>query len=214
MKPHRRAISVSGEGHPERSRLALHACCGPCLIEPYDGLEAEGFDVTVVYYNPNIQPTVEYERRRETLAEYALARGIEFVVLPHDPAEWEQTAGRAESREERCRACYQLRIGGVAAWAAANGVGEVATTLTVSPYQDAQAIAEIGSSAAELWGIHYVDRDFRERYPEATRRSRELGMYRQNYCGCGPSEREAAAEREARRAARAAQKARRADSSG
>lgn len=198
--------SSSGPPVSGRERLALHACCGPCLLEPIDELLHEGFEITVVYFNPNIHPLDEYVRRRDTLMEYASEHGIEVVELPYDPAVWKEAVGSAAERPERCRACYRLRIGAVADWGAAEGVDAVATTLTVSPYQDAAAIAEEGQRAALAAGVRYVDRDFRQRYPEATRRSRELGMYRQNYCGCAPSAAEAQAEREARRAERAARK--------
>lgn len=181
-------------------RLVLHACCGPCLLEPYDALSAEADEVVVVYFNPNIHPREEYERRRDTLRAYADARGIEVVELAWDPALWREAVGEAPgSREQRCRACYRLRVGTVARWAAAHGYDAVTTTLTVSPYQDAFAIAEEGARVAAEAGVTYLDRDFRERYAEATRRSRDLGMYRQNYCGCQFSQKEAAIEREERR---------------
>jgi len=189
-------------------RLALHACCGPCLLEPYDALAAEADEAVVVYFNPNIHPAEEYERRRDTLAEYASASGIAVIELPYDPAAWLlAVAPHARDREARCRACYRLRLGEVARWAAENGYDSVSTTLTVSPYQNAEAIAEEGERAASAAGIAFVRRDFRERYPEATRRSRELEMYRQNYCGCLLSDLEAREERAARRAARDAARA-------
>ncbi len=188
-------------------RLALHACCGPCLLEPYDALAAEADDVVVVYFNPNIHPAEEYERRRDTLVAHAQAAGVRVVEIDYDPAAWmERVAPLARTPQQRCRACYRLRLGEVARWAAENGFDSVATTLTVSPYQDAEAIAAEGRSAAAEAGVEYVTRDFRDRYPDATRRSRELGMYRQNYCGCLMSDIEARAEREARRAARRAAK--------
>lgn len=186
-------------------KIALHACCGPCLLEPYDALVAEGDDVVVVYFNPNIHPREEYERRRNTLVEYAAARGIPVVELPYEPGSWLDAVGeQPESRQNRCRACYRLRIGAVARWAAANGYDAVASTLTVSPYQDAAGIAEEAKRVADEAGVTYIDRDFRDRYADATRRSRELGMYRQNYCGCLPSEIEARIERETRRRRREA----------
>ncbi|TLM97427.1 MAG: epoxyqueuosine reductase QueH, partial [Actinobacteria bacterium] len=89
-------------------------------------------------------------------------------------------------------------------WAAENGFDAIATTLTVSPYQDADAIAEEARAAAAEFGVTYVGADFRDRYGEATRRSRELGMYRQNYCGCVMSDVKARRDREARRRERAA----------
>jgi predicted adenine nucleotide alpha hydrolase (AANH) superfamily ATPase len=181
--------------------VLLHACCGPCLLEPYDALAADA-EVVVCYANPNIHPAEEYVRRRDTLLGYAEGAGITVIELPYDPASWHEATSAAGSRAERCRACYRLRIGMVAAEAARRGYEAVATTLSVSPYQDPGSIAEEGAAACAEAGVRFIVTDFRERYPEATRRSRELGMYRQNYCGCAPSRSEAVAEREQRRAAR------------
>jgi predicted adenine nucleotide alpha hydrolase (AANH) superfamily ATPase len=170
------------------------------LLEPYDALAAEAV-VDVCYANPNIHPADEYAHRRDTLLEYARTAGIDVRELPYRPELWE-AATEGLTRPERCHACYRLRIGMVAAEAARDGFDAVATTLTVSPYQDPQAIRAMGEEACAEAGIAFMVTDFRERYPAATRRSRELGMYRQNYCGCGPSMAEAEQERAARRAAR------------
>lgn len=182
-------------------RILLHACCGPCLIEPYDALSAD-HSVTVCYANPNIYPPEEYERRRDTLAAYADDAGIKGFELAYEPEVWREATEGLE-KPERCRACYRLRIGLVAEEAARRGFDAVATTLTVSPYQDPEGIREAGEEVCARAGVRFLVTDFRDRYPEATRRSRELGMYRQNYCGCAPSKEEAAAERAARKAERA-----------
>lgn len=180
-------------------KVLLHACCGPCLLEPFDALVAE-HDVTVLYANPNIHPVAEYRHRRDTLLEYAVSQDIEVIEEPYDPAAWMQAvAGLEREPALRCRACFELRLGIAARTAASLGMDAIATTLTVSPYQDQSAVAEAGEAAAAAAGVIYLDVDFRERYPEATRRSRELGMYRQNYCGCMLSDIEAEREREARR---------------
>jgi predicted adenine nucleotide alpha hydrolase (AANH) superfamily ATPase len=184
-------------------RIALHACCGPCLLEPYDALAAE-HDVRVVYANPNIHPREEYERRRDTLLAYTGPRGIPVDELAYDPEAWEAAvAGLDRESGERCRACFRMRLGATARHAAAIGCDAVATTLTVSPYQDPEAIREAGREVCAEAGVAFLVTDFRGRYPEATRRSRELGMYRQNYCGCRYSEEEAQEARERRRVARA-----------
>ena len=184
-------------------RVLLHACCGPCLLEPYDVI-AETAEVTVCYANPNIYPPEEYERRRDTLLEYAGESDIDVIELPYAPEAWARAvAGTENDKAARCRACYRLRIGLVAEEAARGGYEAVATTLTVSPYQDLEGVREAGEDACACTGVTFLVTDFRERYPEATRRSRELGMYRQNYCGCAPSMAEAAADRAARKAARA-----------
>ncbi len=185
-------------------RILLHACCGPCLLEPYDALCGQA-RVDVCYANPNIHPREEYERRRDTLLSYAADSGIHVIEVPYDQSLWAEAVAEAgEDRRARCRACYRLRIGLVASEAARGGYDAVATTLTVSPYQDPDSIREEGERACARYGIRFLPTDFRERYPAATRRSRELGMYRQNYCGCGPSAIEAEREREDRRAARKA----------
>lgn len=181
-------------------RVLLHACCGPCLLEPFDALAAD-HEVTVVYANPNIHPAEEYARRRDTLLAYAEAESIDVTELPYAPGAWEAATAGLEA-PARCHACYRLRIGMAAAEAARGGYDAVATTLTVSPYQDPDAIRAMGEEACAEAGVRFLVTDFRERYPEATRRSRALGMYRQNYCGCAPSKAEADAERAARREAR------------
>lgn len=184
-------------------RIMLHACCGPCLLEPYDAL-AELAEVTVCYANPNIHPPVEYERRRDTLAAYADGAGIKVIELPYDPEVWAAAVeGFEDDKAARCRACYGLRIGMVAEEALRLGYDAVATTLTVSPWQDPDGIREAGEAACAARGVAFLVTDYRERYPEATRRSRELGMYRQSYCGCARSLVEADAERAARKAERA-----------
>jgi predicted adenine nucleotide alpha hydrolase (AANH) superfamily ATPase len=188
-------------------KVALHACCGPCLIEPLDDL-ASSHEVVVVYANPNIAPAEEYVRRRDTLLEYAAEIGAEVVELPYEPDVWhEATDGTEGDRAARCSACYRVRFTMSAEYAAANGFDAIATTLTISPHQDPEAIREEGERAAAQVGLTYLHRDYRERYPEATRRSRELEMYRQSYCGCLLSKAEAEAERAERRALRQAQRA-------
>jgi predicted adenine nucleotide alpha hydrolase (AANH) superfamily ATPase len=181
----------------------LHACCGPCLLEPYDALVADGHEVRVAYANPNIHPREEYERRRDTLLAYASERGIAVDELDYDVIAWQEAVrGRESAPGERCRACFRVRLAETARHAAELGYDAVATTLTVSPYQDPDAIREAGESACAEAGVAFLVTDFRDRYPAATRRSRELGMYRQNYCGCRYSDDEAREARESRRKSR------------
>jgi len=187
-------------------KVALHACCGPCLLEPFDALAAT-HDVLVVYANPNIHPRDEYELRRDTLIEYTRSQRIPFEEVPYEPERWDEAvAGLESDQERRCKACFALRLHMVARRAFELGCDAVATTLAVSPYQDADAICEAGELACAEVGIGFLVTDFRDRYPEAVRRSRALGMYRQNYCGCRFSQAEAAEERERRRAERQASK--------
>ncbi len=186
------------------TRLVLHACCGPCLLEPYDALVAEADEVVVVYANPNIHDLEEYERRRDTVLAYAGEHGVAVEELAYDPARWMQEVGASGAdKERRCRACYRLRLSMTADWAAEHGYDAMATTLTVSPYQDAEVIRQEGERAAANAGVRYAGRDFRDCYRDATQRSRDLGMYRQRYCGCVLSQVEAAQQRRAKEATRA-----------
>ncbi len=187
-------------------RVALHACCGPCALEPLDALAA-AHDVVLVFANPNIQPAEEYERRRRTIVEWARGHGIGIVEVRAAPGAWDEAV--REVRDDaggRCGRCYELRLGLVADRAAGLGCDALATTLSVSPYQDPGAIDAAGRRVASRAGLVWLAADYRERYPEATRRSRELGMYRQNYCGCLPSRAEAERARAERAAARAARR--------
>ena len=184
-------------------KVALHACCGPCLLEPLDALAAE-HEVVVVYANPNIHPAAEYELRRDTLLSWAHDNDVEVVEVDYAPAEWELAMeGVEDDPSARCPRCFELRLGMTAKRAAELWCDAVATTLSVSPYQDHASIVAAGEAACAPLGLRFLETDFRDRYPEATRRSRDLGMYRQNYCGCAPSRTEADAQRARRKAERA-----------
>ena len=190
--------------------LLLHACCGPCSLEPVRLLREEGFEPTILWTNPNIQPLAEHALRLDTLLAWASdVAHVDVIVAGDDRAAWARTCAPAGfDRERRCRACYALRLEEACRVTRERGFEHVSTTLAVSPYQLFDACGEILRAAAARHGLTPVWRDFRPFYPEATRESRELGMYRQNYCGCRFSAAEAAIERhearDARKAARAA----------
>lgn len=180
--------------------LLLHACCGPCSLEPVLHLREEGFEPTICWTNPNIQPAAEHDRRLMTLLAWAESEGIPVIVAGCDRDVWERAAApHAFRREPRCRACYALRLAETCRVARERGFSHVSTTLAVSPYQLFDTASDVLVRLAEANGLTPVVRDFRPWYPEATRRARELGMYRQNYCGCRFSAAEAAIERHALR---------------
>lgn len=189
--------------------LLLHACCGPCSLEPVRLLREDGFEPTILWTNPNIQPLAEHERRLDTLRAWAAdVAHVDVIVACDDRAAWERLAAPAGfDRERRCRACYALRLEEACRVARERGFAHVSTTLAVSPYQLFDACGQILRAVAARHGLTPVWRDFRPFYPEATRESRALGMYRQNYCGCRFSAAEAAIERHEARDARKAAKA-------
>ena len=193
-------------------KLLLHACCGPCSLEPVRHLQEAGHEITIAYMNSNIHPAHEYKLRRDTLLDWAHEQQLPVVEGVYSPEHWELTIAELDnnaSREDRCRACYRLRFEEVSSYAKNQGFDGICTTLSVSPYQYIDLIHEELKAQAESTGISYIFEDFRPFYQEATRRSRELGMYRQNYCGCRFSAVEAAQEREERKRARKAEKERR-----
>ena len=186
--------------------LLLHACCGPCSLEPVRLLREEGFEPTICWTNPNIQPVAEHDLRLRTLLGWAReVAKVEVIVAGDDREAWERGVAPAGfDRERRCRACYALRLAEACRVARERGFSHISTTLAVSPYQLFETCNEVLVALAGRHGLTPVIRDFRPRYPEATRRSRELGMYRQNYCGCRFSAAEATIERHERRDARKA----------
>ena len=161
--------------------------------------------------NSNIQPYPEYVRRWETLCRWAKEQGIPVVEGVYDEGAWAQGPGavmRAGAPcEDRCRVCYRMRLEEAARYAQEHGFEAISTTLAVSPYQLSEICHEELQKAARSHGLECVWEDFRPYYPEATRRSRALGMYRQNYCGCLVSKAEADTERAQRKREKAAARA-------
>ncbi len=175
--------------------LLLHACCAPCSLEPVRLLREEGFEPTICWTNPNIQPRDEWQRRLDELRRWCADGDIELIEAGEDRDRWETgVAPLGADRPRRCRACYALRLAEACRVAQERGFEFVGTTLAVSPYQLFDTCNDVLKRLAAARGLTPVIRDFRPYYPEATRRSRsrELGMYRQNYCGCRFSAVEAA----------------------
>ena len=194
-------------------KTLLHACCGPCSLEPVRLLKEQGHELVIGYMNSNIHPKGEYTHRLETLLAWAREEGIPVVEGTYDPADWTAAVGSpdtwGEGHIDRCRACYRMRLEEAGRYAAANGFEALSTTLAVSPYQFTEVIHEELEQVAAEHGLAVVFEDFRPYYPEATRRSRALGMYRQNFCGCAPSKVEAEKEREEFKRRRAQERAQR-----
>jgi len=168
--------------------LLLHACCGPCITVVHRELTREGFDVTAYFYNPNIHPWKERERRLETLTRYASDMGIPLEVDGEYPLE--ENLRLLLGSADRCSACFSDRLEATARMASGMGIGSFSTTLTVSPYQDLSRIIRAGENARDKWGVEFIFRDYTPLYRESVRLSREAGMYRQPYCGCIFSERD------------------------
>ena len=180
----------------ERKRLLLHSCCGPCSSYCLEYL-TQYFDVTVFFYNPNILPREEYEKRlywqRRLLEEAPFARGVALIAPEWDDGEFFRAAQGLESEREggaRCTRCFHLRLERTAREAEAGGYDYFATTLTVSPHKDAERINALGFDLAEGLRTRWLPSDFKKRngYLRSIELSREFGLYRQSWCGCGLGE--------------------------
>ena len=168
-------------------KILLHICCGPCATYPVPFLQDQGFEVCGYFYNPNIHPFTEYRRRRQALADYASSIEMEVIYEEsHDPAEFMRQVVQGEN--QRCFYCYQMRLEKTAQMAKEGGFAGFSTTLCVSPYQKHELIKEAGETMAERYGIPFIYRDFRPGYRETVKISKELNLYRQQYCGCFYSE--------------------------
>ncbi|MCL4553915.1 MAG: epoxyqueuosine reductase QueH [Actinobacteria bacterium] len=153
-------------------------------MEPLD-IWSDSFEVEVFFFNPNIHPTAEHELRREALQKYADAHSILIHDPGYRPLQWIEAVGSDETN--RCKECYMLRLAGAAKFARDNVFDVFATTLAVSPYQNQGDIAAAGEMASKRFGIPFVYSDMTDRHRSAVERSRAMGMYRQNYCGCAQS---------------------------
>lgn len=170
-------------------KLLMHICCGPCTIYPLKELRVQGHEVTGVFFNPNIHPYQEYLRRRQTLNDYAAKAFLNIICAEDYPLE-EFLRKVVFKENERCEYCLRHRLQYAAEMALADKYDGFTTTLLYSKYQKHDLIREIGEHVGGQLGIPFYYRDFRSGWAEGVKISRELGMYRQQYCGCIYSEKE------------------------
>lgn len=176
---------------PQKPRLLLHVCCGPCSSSVLEYLTPH-FDVTVYYYNPNILPKDEFIKRENALKEVVSHfDGVKLVVPEQDENEYISFVKGHKSDPEggaRCTLCFTLRLENTARYLEAHrdDFDFFATTLTVSPHKNAPLINEIGTRVAQKLGVNYLFSDFKKRdgYLRSIQLCKEWNIYRQHYCGC------------------------------
>ena len=183
-----------------RPKLLLHACCGPCSSYVLEYL-CKYFEITVLFYNPNIYPAEEYTRRLEELKAFYLkfvpAKNVVVIEAPYDPEEFYNAVGTRQNPElakepergERCRRCYELRLQYTYNYACEHNFDYFCTTLSISPFKDADMINEIGSDLPALrqaQGPQWLPSDFKKKngFKRSLELSAEYNLYRQEYCGC------------------------------
>lgn len=186
----------------KRPRLLLHSCCAPCSTAVLTRL-CEGFDITVFYYNPNIDTRDEHDLRAKELETFVNDSGLalDTVIIPWEPKLFYERVRGLEGEKEggkRCEVCFGLRLDRTARYAAEHGYDLFTTTLTISPMKSAPLLNRIGEEAAKRAGAVFLNSDFKKRggYLLSTQLSREYGIYRQDYCGCVFSKRERAIQNE------------------
>lgn len=173
----------------KKPKILLHSCCGPCSSACIERLKPY-FQITVLYYNPNIEPLEEYIKRKEEQKRFLKEIGnVDFLDCDWENEEFKTISKGLENLSEggfRCHKCYNLRLKKTALLAKENNFDYFGTTLTVSPYKNSQVINEIGKEISEEYGINYLLSDFKKRegYKRSIELSREYNLYRQDYCGC------------------------------
>ena len=170
-------------------KVLLHICCGPCSIAPVQQLREQGYQLQGYYFNPNIHPYKEFQRRLETLQEYA--DSIDLPLMTDDRYLLEEFLQRVmQSDRDRCENCYEMRFIEAAFQAKSMQCEAFTTTLLVSPYQKHDLIRQVGERIGAEAGIPFLYEDFRPGWKTGVEVSHQREMYRQPYCGCIFSEKE------------------------
>ncbi|MBW1916887.1 MAG: epoxyqueuosine reductase QueH [Deltaproteobacteria bacterium] len=170
-------------------KILLHICCAPCALYPQQVLSAAGMGVHGYFYNPNIQPYQEFERRLKALEDYAMSSHLPLIVdRRYDLEEFLRLMVFRE--HQRCRICYHLRLKGTAHIARHGKFDAFTTTLLYSKQQQHELIREIGEQVGQELGVPFYYQDFRPGWKQGIEESKRLGLYRQSYCGCIYSERD------------------------
>lgn len=177
-----------------KKKLLLHSCCGPCSSYVISYL-IKYFDITILYYNPNISPYDEYLKRKEEQiriinelnSEYDNI--IDIMDCDYDNDLYEEKIKGLEKEPERgnrCRVCYRMRMEKTAKTAKENDYDFFCTTLSVSPYKNSTWINEFGKELENIHNVKWLYSDFKKKdgYKESIRLSQKYNLYRQNYCGC------------------------------
>ena len=166
-------------------RMLLHACCGPCAMYPLDLLTSGGRDLDCYWYNPNIQPQFEFDRRHVNLEKACEHFKIKLISEGTEcMQDYWLSKEYLNEFSSRCEMCYDIRMDHVAKFASENGYDTFCTTLLVSPYQQHDKIARISEEKASKYGIDFEYIDFRPGFRQAQNMAREIGLYRQKFCGC------------------------------
>lgn len=184
--------------HIESPSLLIHACCAPCSTYVIEHL-SNYFNITILFYNPNIYPEDEYTRRlnelKKLLSVFPTKKPIKFIEEEYNPDDYSINIKGLEElgeRSRRCYSCYKLRMDKTALRAANAGFDFFTTTLTLSPYKVSDWVNEIGEGLQKKYGVRYLFADFKKNngYTRSLELTKLYQLYRQTYCGCIYSKKE------------------------
>jgi epoxyqueuosine reductase len=169
-------------------KILLHSCCAPCSAHVIQELVKE-YKVTLFYFNPNIFPEEEYQKRLAEAKKYLKKIKVDLIEGEYNHDLWLEKVKGYENEPERgkrCYICYKVRLEKTALEAKENGFDVFCSTLSISPHKDAEMINKIGLGLSEEYKIEYLASDWKkqEGFKKACDISREEGFYRQEYCGC------------------------------
>lgn len=169
-------------------RLLLHTCCAPCLFYPLEELRKKRFKVMGLFYNPNISPLDEYDKRMNSARDYSKKVNFDLIVHKNDCNNYLNLVAANEEKPARCKICWRMRLTETAQFAKDNGFEGFSTTLLVSPYQDQDLLKVVGEEVARDTDIEFYFEDFRPGFKYAQEQAKKQNLYRQKYCGCKYSE--------------------------
>lgn len=170
-------------------KIVLHSCCAICSGYPVSFLKDAGYQVVVYFYNPNIFPLEEYQKRLNAQRKLCKAFGVELFEETYSPQEFYEAAKGYENEPEkgaRCDKCFELRLRKTAEFAKNRGINTFTTSIVISPHKNFSKLASIGQKIASEYGLIFEAIDFKKKdgFLKTNQISRDLELYRQNYCGC------------------------------
>jgi len=172
-----------------KNKILLHACCGICSSYPIFQLREMGYEPIVYFYNPNIYPIEEYNKRVEAEKTLCNSNNCELVIAKYEPdVYFEKVKGFEQEPEhgKRCDICFEIRLRKSAQYALKSGIDTFTTSIVISPHKNFKLISEIGFKIANDYGLKYLAIDFKKKdgFLKSNKIANSLKLYRQNYCGC------------------------------
>jgi len=177
----------------ELNAVLLHSCCAICSGYPIEHLKQLGYQITVYFFNPNIFPEAEYNKRLDAQRTLCEKLDCDLIVEDYAPNEFENMCKKLELRVrlapekgERCNSCFEMRLLKTAQKAKELGICDFATSITISPHKNFQLISKIGKTISQKYDINYLDIDFKKKdgFLKSNNLAKSFELYRQNYCGC------------------------------